>query len=44
MLASALKETKNVILDQSAFHVDNKTFNQLLDLLVRRPAKNSLRV
>ena len=33
MLASALKEAKNVILDQSTFHVDNKTFNNILDLL-----------
>jgi uncharacterized protein (DUF1778 family) len=33
MLASALKEANNVILDQSTFHVDNKTFNHILDLL-----------
>jgi uncharacterized protein (DUF1778 family) len=32
MMASALKEAKNVILDQSSFHVNNKTFNQILDL------------
>ena len=32
MLSSALKEAKNVILDQSAFHVDNQTFNKILDL------------
>ena len=32
MLSSALKEAKNVILDQSAFHVDNQTFNQILEL------------
>jgi uncharacterized protein (DUF1778 family) len=32
MMASALKEAKNVILDQSSFHVDNKIFNKILDL------------
>jgi uncharacterized protein (DUF1778 family) len=32
MMASALKEAKNVILDQSSFHVNNKTFNKILDL------------
>ena len=32
MLSSALKEAKNVIMDQSAFHVDNQTFNKILDL------------
>lgn len=32
MLSSALKEAKNVILDQSAFHVNNQTFNKILDL------------
>jgi uncharacterized protein (DUF1778 family) len=33
MMTSALKEAKNVILDQSSFHVDNKTFNDILDML-----------
>lgn len=33
MLASALKEAKNVILDQTSIHVDNKTFQKVLDLL-----------
>lgn len=32
MLSSALKEAKNVIMDQSVFHVDNQTFNKILDL------------
>lgn len=42
MLASALKEAKNVILDQSTFHVDNKTFNQILDLLDSEPTQEQL--
>lgn len=33
MMASALKEAKNVILDQSSYHVDNRTFQKVLDLL-----------
>ena len=33
MMASALKETKNVILDQTSLYVDNKTFLKVLDLL-----------
>ena len=42
MLASALKEAKNVILDQSTFHVDSKTFNHLLDLLDSEPTQEQL--
>lgn len=33
MMASALKEAKNVILDQTSFYVDNKTFQKVLDWL-----------
>jgi len=33
MMASALKEAKNVILEQSSYHVDNRTFQKVLDLL-----------
>ena len=33
MMASALKEAKNVILDQTSIYVDNKTFQKVLDLL-----------
>lgn len=42
MLASALKEAKNVILDQSTFYVDNKTFNHLLDVLDAEPTQEQL--
>jgi len=31
MIASALKEAKNVLLDQSTFHVDAKTFQKVMD-------------
>ncbi len=33
MMASALKEAKNVILDQTSLFVDNKAFQQILDWL-----------
>lgn len=33
MLVSALKEAKNVILDQTAIYADNQTFQQVLDWL-----------
>ncbi len=33
MMASALKEAKNVILEQTSYHVDNQTFQKVLDLL-----------
>jgi uncharacterized protein (DUF1778 family) len=33
MMASALKEAKNVILDQTSYHVDNQTFQKVLDWL-----------
>jgi uncharacterized protein (DUF1778 family) len=31
MMASALKEAKNVLLDQSTLHVDAKTFQKVMD-------------
>ena len=33
MMASALKEAKNVILDQTSIYVDNQTFQKVLDWL-----------
>ena len=31
MLASALKEAKNILLDQSTIHADAKTFQKIMD-------------
>ena len=31
MIASALKEAKNILLDQSTIHADAKTFQQVMD-------------
>ncbi len=33
MLASALKEAKNIILDQTTLYVDNQKFQEILDWL-----------
>ena len=33
MMASALKEAKNVILDQTSLYVDNQAFQKILDWL-----------
>ena len=33
MMASAIKEAKNVLLDQTTFYVDSKTFQKVLDWL-----------
>ena len=33
MMASAIKEAKNVLLDQTTFYVDSKTFQKMLDWL-----------
>ncbi len=33
MMASALKEAKNVILDQTSIYTDNQTFQKVLDWL-----------
>jgi uncharacterized protein (DUF1778 family) len=38
MLASAIKEAKNVLLDQSTIHVDARTFQQVMDWLDTPPA------
>ena len=38
MMTSALKEAKNVILDQTSFYVDKQTFQKVLDWL-DTPAK-----
>jgi uncharacterized protein (DUF1778 family) len=37
MLASALKEAKNVLLDQSTFHVNSREFNAVMDWLDQAP-------
>jgi uncharacterized protein (DUF1778 family) len=42
MMASALKEVKNVILDQTSIYVDNKTFQKVLDLLAAPATKEQL--
>jgi uncharacterized protein (DUF1778 family) len=31
MIASALKEAKNILLDQSTFHLDARTFQKVMD-------------
>ena len=33
MMASAIKEAKNVLLDQTTLHVDNKNFQKVLEWL-----------
>jgi uncharacterized protein (DUF1778 family) len=38
MLASALKEAKNILLDQSTFHVNAGEFNAIMDWLDKKPA------
>jgi uncharacterized protein (DUF1778 family) len=35
MLASALKEAKNILLDQSTIHADAKTFQRVMDWMDR---------
>ena len=42
MMTSALKEAKNVILDQTSIYVDNKTFQKVLDLLEAPTTKELL--
>ncbi len=39
MMASALKEAKNILLDQSTILVDAKTFNQIMDWMDTLPTK-----
>jgi uncharacterized protein (DUF1778 family) len=37
MLASALKEAKNILLDQSTIHVSAKEFNAIMDWMDEKP-------
>jgi uncharacterized protein (DUF1778 family) len=37
MLASALKEAKNILLDQSTIHVNAKEFNAIMDWMDKEP-------
>ena len=37
MLASALKEAKNILLDQSTIHVDAKAFNAIMEWMDEKP-------
>ena len=37
MIASSLKEAKNVLLDQTTIHVDAEAFNKILDWMERPP-------
>lgn len=39
MMASALKEAKNVILEQTSLYVDNQTFSKVLDWLETPPTQ-----
>jgi uncharacterized protein (DUF1778 family) len=39
MLASALKEAKNILLDQTTFHVDARTFNAIMDWMDEKPSR-----
>ena len=38
MLVSALKEARNVLLDQTTFHLDSATFQRVLDILDAPPS------
>ena len=42
MMVSALKEAKNVILDQTSIYADNKTFQKAVDLLEAPATKEQL--
>ena len=39
MLAAALSEAKNVLLDQTTIHVDSATFNEIMDILDAGPTE-----
>ena len=39
MLASALKEAKNVLVDQTTLHLDAKAFAEVMDWLDRGPSQ-----
>ena len=43
MITSALKEAKNVILDQTSIYVDNKAFQAVLDLLEAPASQEQLK-
>jgi uncharacterized protein (DUF1778 family) len=38
MLATALKEAKNILLDQSTIHVDAKAFNAIMEWMDEKPS------
>lgn len=38
MLASALKEAKNILLDQSTIHLSAKEFNAIMDWMDKEPS------
>ena len=38
MFGSALKEAKNILLDQSTIHVNAKEFNAIMDWMDKEPA------
>jgi len=40
MMASALKEAKNVLLDQTTIYADNQTFQKVLDWMDTKPTKS----
>ena len=42
MLASAIKEAKQVLLDQTTFYVDNHAFQQVLDKIAAPPSPEEL--
>ncbi len=41
MLASALKEAKNILLDQSTIHADAKAFNAIMEWMDAKPSAKS---
>jgi uncharacterized protein (DUF1778 family) len=42
IMASALKEAKNVLLDQTSFHVNNKTFLEVLEWMDTPPTPEQI--
>ncbi len=42
MLASALKEAKNILLDQSTIHADAQTFHKIMDWMDRPATANEI--
>lgn len=43
MLASALKEAKNILLDQTTIHVSAKQFNAILDWMDAKPSAEAIK-